>query len=107
MRDETEIRVVEAIGLLHHKTQQVPDFNDDPERTFEEVVAVLERAKPAKPSALVRKLHRECVSPRELVEMIMEAERKFKAERKKALAAEIVTAVATIVIMLAGVCIPV
>jgi hypothetical protein len=98
--DETELRVVEAIRLLHHKTQQVPDFNDDPERTFEEVVAVLQLARTVKPSALVRKLYAEQISSAQLIEMILEA------ERKKAMAAEIATAVATIAIMLASVCIP-
>jgi hypothetical protein len=106
MRDETEIRVVEAIRLIHHRTQQVPDFNDDPERTFDEVVAVLQRAKTAKPSALGRKLYGEYVSPSALVELFCDAERKSLSERKKAMAAEIGTAVGTIAIMLASICIP-
>jgi hypothetical protein len=104
--DETELRVIEAIRVLHNKSQQIPDFNDDPRRTFVEVLQVLQLARTVTPSALSRKLVREYVSPAQLIEMILEAERKFQAERKKAIAAEIGTAVASIVIMVAGICIP-
>jgi hypothetical protein len=70
------------------------------------VVAVLLRAKTAKPSALGRKLYGEYVSPSALVELFCDAERKSQAARMKAMAAEIGTAAGTIAIMLASICIP-
>jgi hypothetical protein len=104
--DETKLRVVEAIRVVHHKSLQIPDFNDDPRRSFAEVAEVLHLARTVTPSALMRKLVREHVSPSQMVEMFASAERKFQAERKKAMATDIGMSVAAIAIMLAGVCIP-
>jgi hypothetical protein len=92
--------------VIRNKSQQIPDFNDDPRRTFAEVVEALQLARTVTLSALSRKLVKEYVSPSQLVEMIADAERKFQAERKKALLAEGGTAKPTIAIMLAGFCIP-
>jgi hypothetical protein len=56
LKEETELQIIEAIAKIHGRYIYIPSFNDGPQRTFPEVLAVLRRAKTTKPSKALRRV---------------------------------------------------
>lgn len=102
--DETHLRIIEAIRTVQNSYINIPDFNDEPERVFADVLEILRIARTVRVSALTRKvgLH---MDPAQLVNLFQNAER--KARRRKAIVTEAGMTAIAIMVMVAGVCIPI